>query len=45
MDKKGKLITFQKKAIKIIDRTQAEIMKERKEKRSELLNNLKKNKK
>ncbi|MDH6374307.1 hypothetical protein M2444_006157 [Paenibacillus sp. PastF-3] len=45
MVKKGKLITFQKKATKIIDRTQAEIMNERKEKRNELLNNLKKNKK
>lgn len=45
MYKKGKLLTFQKKAIKIVDRTQEEIMKERKEKRNELLNNLKKNKK
>ncbi len=45
MDKKRKVLTFQKKATKIVDRTQVEIMKERKEKRNELLNNLKKNKK
>lgn len=42
MAKKQKIITFQKKAVKILDRTQADIMKERKEKRMELLNKIKK---
>lgn len=41
MDKNRKVITFQKKAVKIVDRTQSEIMKERKEKRDELLKKLK----
>lgn len=45
MNKKGNIITFKKKATKIVDRTQAEIIKERREKRNKLLNRLKNNKK
>lgn len=44
MDNKSKVVTFKKKTTKVVDRTQAEIMKNRKEKRNELINKLKKNK-
>jgi hypothetical protein len=42
--KRGRLLSFKKRAVKVIDRTQEEILKDRLNKRNELLVNLRKKK-